>query len=580
MEGVVKGGLFMFKLYKKYLKYYKKEVILGPLFKLLEAVFELLVPLIMASIIDKGVRGEDIQYVLKMGGVLAGAAVIGLCSTLVCQYFACQASQGVGTKLREDLFTHINGLSFKELDYFKISSLMTRMTTDINQVQVSVAMLIRLIVRAPFIVIGATVMAFFVSNQLWVIFMVTGILIFGFIFLIMKINIPKNKLVQQDVDQVTRITKESLSGARVIRAFSKTKYEVERFCHASDDLEKDLIKVGRINALLSPLTTIIVNFAIILLLYFGSFSVDAGTMTQGDITALANYMHQILVAIVVVANLVVIFTKAMASSSRINEVFAMESSIVNGLEKTGSHDEKLCFKDVSFAYNSSANPALEDINFTMTTGQTVGIIGSTGCGKTTLVNLISRFYDPSKGSIMLNGRELNEYDLEYLHDAVTVVLQKSSLLHGTIRDNIIFGRTYTDEEVWKALEDAQAAQFVKKLPKKLDTMVLEGAKNFSGGEKQRLAIARALIRKPEILILDDSFSALDYKTDFELRKTLRQIDKNICIIMISARVASIQNSDKILVLDNAKIIGQGTHQTLMEDCVTYRDIYHSQQGDE
>ncbi len=568
----------MFKLYKKYLKYYKKEVILGPMFKLIEAIFELIVPLIMASIIDKGVKNLDSAYVWKMGGILVLAAAIGLCSTLVCQYFACQASQGVGTRLRNDLYEHINSLSFKEIDEFKISSLMTRMTNDINQVQTSVAMLIRLVVRAPFIVIGATLMSFFISKSLSIIFLTTGLLIFGLIFLIMKINIPKNKKVQGDLDNLTTITKENLSGARVVRAFSKEIYEENRFDSSSNDLKRDSIRVGRISALLNPIISIIVNVAIVLILYFGSFRVNSGVISQGDMTALANYMNQILVAIVVVANLVVIFTKASASASRINEVFAASSSIKNGSLTSGYATEKIVFDNVSFAYNEAANHALENASFKILEGQTIGIIGSTGCGKSTIIRLLDRFYDPNKGNIYFNGNNLKDYDLTYLHSKIIPVLQKSSLIFGTIRDNICFGEKFSDDEIIEALKNAQAYDFVMRQPDGLDTIVLEGGKNFSGGEKQRLSIARALVRKPEVLILDDSSSALDYKTDFELRKAIRGLNKTLTIIIISVRVTSIKNSDVILAMDDAKIVGIGKHEELLKTSSVYKDIYVSQEG--
>lgn len=568
----------MFKLYKKYLKYYKKEVILGPMFKLIEAIFELIVPLIMASIIDKGVKNLDSVYVWKMGGILVLAAAIGLCSTLVCQYFACQASQGVGTRLRNDLYEHINSLSFKEIDEFKISSLMTRMTNDINQVQTSVAMLIRLVVRAPFIVIGATLMSFFISKSLSIIFLTTGLLIFGLIFLIMMINIPKNKKVQGDLDNLTTITKENLSGARVVRAFSKEIYEENRFDSSSNDLKRDSIRVGRISALLNPIISIIVNGAIVLILYFGSFRVNSGVISQGDMTALANYMNQILVAIVVVANLVVIFTKASASASRINEVFAASSSIKNGSLTSGYAMEKIVFDNVSFAYNEDANNALENASFKILGGQTIGIIGSTGCGKSTIIRLLDRFYDPNKGNIYFNGNNLKDYDLTYLHSRIIPVLQKSSLIFGTIRDNICFGEKFSDDEIIEALKNAQAYDFVMRQPDGLDTIVLEGGKNFSGGEKQRLSIARALVRKPEVLILDDSSSALDYKTDFELRKAIRGLNKTLTIIIISARVTSIKNSDAIIAIDDAKIVGIGKHEELLKTSSIYKDIYVSQEG--
>lgn len=568
----------MFKLYKKYLKYYKKEVILGPMFKLIEAIFELIVPLIMASIIDKGVKNLDSVYVWKMGGILVLAAAIGLCSTLVCQYFACQASQGVGTRLRNDLYEHINSLSFKEIDEFKISSLMTRMTNDINQVQTSVAMLIRLVVRAPFIVIGATLMSFFISKSLSIIFLTTGLLIFGLIFLIMMINIPKNKKVQGDLDNLTTITKENLSGTRVVRAFSKEIYEENRFDSSSNDLKRDSIKVGRISALLNPIISIIVNGAIVLILYFGSFRVNSGVISQGDMTALANYMNQILVAIVVVANLVVIFTKASASASRINEVFAASSSVKNGSLTSGYAMEKIVFDNVSFAYNEDANNALENASFKILEGQTIGIIGSTGCGKSTIIRLLDRFYDPNKGNIYFNGNNLKDYDLTYLHSRIIPVLQKSSLIFGTIRDNICFGEKFSDDEIIEALKNAQAYDFVMRQPDGLDTIVLEGGKNFSGGEKQRLSIARALVRKPEVLILDDSSSALDYKTDFELRKAIRGLNKTLTIIIISARVTSIKNSDAIIAIDDAKIVGIGKHEELLKTSSVYKDIYVSQEG--
>lgn len=567
----------MIRLFR-YLKDYKKQVIFGPMFKIIEAIFELIVPLVMASIIDVGIVNNDKNYILKMGLVLVILAVVGLCSTLCCQFLASRASQGYGTVLRNVVFSHINSLSYAEIDKFGSSSLINRMTADINQMQLAVAMLIRLVIRAPFLVIGATIMAFSIDKKISIIFLATSILIAIVLYLIMSCTIPHYKKIQSELDDVTTVTKENLSGVRVIRAFSKENHEKKRF---SDKLEKYVgssVKVGKISALLNPLTYIIINAAIILIMYFGGIKVNNGDLTTGEITALVNYLNQILIALIVVANLILIFTKAYASASRINQVLDTKPSISNENRKMIGYDEKspiIAFNNVSFAYGNNKN-AIDDINFEINKGEVVGIIGTTGSGKTTLVNLIPCFYAPNNGSVKINGVNSTDYPLDLLRKRIGFVPQRSVLLSGTIRSNMeMKKRDATDEEIIKALKISQSYEFVSKLPEGLDYPVNQGGKNFSGGQRQRLSIARALVDDPDIVVLDDSSSALDFATDAALRKSLKN-DLASTILIISQRVNSIMYADKIIVMKDGKISGIGSHDELLKTCSEYQNIYNSQ----
>lgn len=565
----------MIELYRKYLKKYKKEVILGPLFKLIEAIFELIVPLVVAYIIDHGIKNKDFETIYKMGGVLIALAVVGLCSTLVCQFFASKVSQKVGTQMRKDLYVHINSLSNREIDKLTVSSLQTRLINDTIQVQNSIAMLIRLAIRAPFIVIGATIMSFIISPTLAIIFVLAALAIGLIIFLVSKFSLPHNKKMQQQLDDLTVITKENLTGARVVRAFSKQQYEQKRFYDKTDNLEKTSLKIAKISSCLNPLTSVVVNMAIVLIIYFGMFQVESASLTQGQIISLVNYMTQISIAIVVVANLVVLFSKAGASSKRINEVFNTSSSIKNGTKKFEDSKISIEFKKVDMRYSAFAMNALTDINFKVESGRTLGIIGGTGAGKSTLINLLMRFYDVNNGEILINGQNIKNYDIKSLRENIAIVHQKPTLFSGTIKANLKYGKEdATEEEMYGALKMANAYDFVCE-KEGLETMVLQGGKNFSGGQKQRLAIARALIRNPKLLILDDATSALDYKTEAEVKKAIFKNFKGTMIV-ISQRVATIKNLDQIIVLEDGLIVSSGNHCDLYETCEVYREICDSQ----
>lgn len=569
----------MFKL-RRFLKDYKKECIIGPLCKLFEAILELFVPLVMADIIDIGVKNKDTAYVFKMGLVMVGLAVAGLLSALVCQYLASKASQGVGTKIRRELFAHINTLSHAELDKLGIPSLITRITNDVNQVQQSVAMGIRLLTRAPFIVVGALVMAMTINLQMSLIFFVTALIIGITLYLVMSRSIPIFSAIQKKLDKIGLISRENLSGNRVIRAFSKQKSEKERIENATDDLAKTSIRVSRLSALLSPVTYAVTDLAIIAIIYFGAVNVNNGTgMLSGDIIALVNYMTQILLAMIVVANLVILLTKASASAKRINEVFETQPSVVEKNHKyidTDSNAPKIEFKNVYFNYGDG-DDELCDISFQIKSGQTVGIIGGTGCGKSTLINLISRFYDVTNGSVCIDGVNVTEYPFAQIRSQIGSVPQQSILFSGSVRDNMKWQcKNATDDEIIKALKIAQAYEFVSKLPKGLNSRVEQGGKNFSGGQRQRLCIARALVGNPKILILDDSFSALDFATDAALRKALKEHTENMTVIIVTQRCSTIKSSDLILVLDDGQLVGKGTHGDLFNECETYREICLSQ----
>ena len=562
----------------RYLKEFKLNVIIGPLCKLTEAIFELIVPLVMAQIIDVGIKNGDSDYIWQNGIILIVLAVCGLSFALVCQYMASAASQGVGTRLRADLYSHINTLSFKELDRLGTAAFVTRITNDVNQVQTAVAMLIRLVVRAPFLVIGATIMSFSISPRLSLIFFGAMAAIVLVMFPIMKATVKLFKKQQKSLDGISRITRENLSGVRVVRAFARQDYEKQRFEAEAEEYRTFAVKAGRINALLNPAIFIAVNVAYLLIVWLGGGFTDAGIdgLTQGKVIALVNYMTQISLALVVVANLVTIFTKAAASSARINEIFDMESSIKSpeNSPKTDENAPFIAFDNVNFSYAGEEN-SLENITFTLNRGETLGIIGGTGSGKTTLAHLLCRFYDVSSGAVKIGGADVRDYPTDELRRKIAVVPQKTELLSGTLRYNMTLGRDdIPDEQIYKALEVAQAKEFTDSLDGGLDAKILQGGKNFSGGQKQRLAIARAVARGSEIIIFDDSSSALDYSTDAKLRKALGEMNDITCVI-ISQRPNSIKHADKIIVLDDGQAVGIGTHDELLTSCEVYREICKS-----
>lgn len=567
---------------RRFLKDYKKECIIGPICKLVEAILELFVPLVMAKIIDVGVKNGDSGYVIKMGGLLVLLAALGLSFALVCQYWASKASQGFGTKVRSALFAHINSLSHAELDKLGTPSLITRMTNDINQVQQSVAMSIRLLTRAPFIVAGALVMAMTINLKMSVIFFISALLIAVTLYFVMSKSIPIFTAMQKKLDKIGLISRENLSGNRVIRAFSKQKTEKERIDNATEDLAKTSIRVSRLSALLSPVTYAVTDLAIVAVVWLGAMNVNNGSgMLSGDIIALVNYLTQILLAMIVVANLVILLTKASASAKRIDDVFKTQPSVVeknhDNIKIFSDNDTpKIKFSDVSFTYGDGADE-LSNISFEIKRGQTVGIIGGTGSGKSTLIGLIPRFYDVKSGSVSVDGVDVKEYPFLQLRGQMGIVPQQSVLFSGTVRDNMKWGnKNSTDEEIIKALKIAQAYEFVSKLPKGLDSYVEQGGKNFSGGQKQRLCIARGIAANPKILILDDSFSALDFATDAALRKALKENTENMTVIIVTQRCSTIRNADLILVMDDGELAGQGTHEELFDSCETYRDICLSQ----
>ncbi len=567
----------MFRLYKKYLKKNIHWVIIGPIFKLLEAIFELLVPLVIKNMIDIGINGDGGKsYLIKQGVLLLIFASTGLCSTLVCQFIASRVSQRFGTDVRNDYFKHINSLSFKELDYLSTSSIITRQTNDIFNVEKSVAMLIRLVIRSPFIVIGSTALAFVINPIMGIVFLITGILLFIIFFMIMKLTLPRNKKIQKSLDNVTTITTENFTGVRQVRAFRKEEYEVNRFNDETSKLASLQVGLGKISAFLNPLTFIVVNAAIILVMYIGMYQMKTINLSVGDIQALINYLNQILIAIIAVTNLVTIFTKAQASSVRINEVFDMKSSINDGSYEEGlDTDVAIEFKNVTFNYNIDSYPAVSNLNFKVYKGQTIGIIGGTGSGKSTIVNLINRFYDTTSGDIYLNGRNIKDYKLSYVNHNISTVLQKTVLFNGNVIDNLCYGKKNASiDEINHALKVAQA-DFISKMPDGLNARVLQGGKNLSGGQRQRLSIARAILKNSPVLVLDDSSSALDYQTDYKLRMAIKELKKTTFII--SQRASSIAYADQIIVLDNGKIDAIGCHDELLEKSKLYREICISQE---
>ena len=570
-----------------YLKDYKKESILAPLFKLLEAFFELMVPLVMANIIDYGISNRNMGYIGKMGLLLLLLGVVGLASSITAQFFAAKAAVGFSTKLRQALFNHIEDLSFTDIDKAGTSTMITRMTSDVNQVQSGVNMTLRLFLRSPIIVFGAMIMAFTIDVKCALIFVVAIPLLSVVVFGIILSTIPLYKKVQSKLDQVLGITRENLTGVRVIRAFHQEAKEADRFRENNEALSAMQIFVGKISACMNPVTYIIVNGAIIALIYTGAVQVNIGNLSQGEVVAIINYMNQILVELVKLANLIVTMTKALACAERVSSVFEIGADATEDEKKAALDnsiaakvDEKapfLNFNHVSLTYQGAGAPTLQDMNFTVNRGDTVGIIGGTGSGKTSLVNLIPGFYPATEGEILLEGRDIRTMSDEELRGRIGVVPQKAVLFKGTIRSNLQWGKPdATEEEMWKALELAQASEVVDGKPGKLDATVAQNGKNFSGGQRQRLTIARALVRNPEILILDDSASALDYATDAKLRAAIRTLEDKTTTFIVSQRASTIRHADKIIVLDDGEIAGMGTHDELLKDCTVYQEIYYSQ----
>ncbi|WMT41998.1 ABC transporter ATP-binding protein [Paenibacillus sp. D2_2] len=577
----------MFRL-AVFLKPYKKESILGPLFKLVEAILELFLPTIVALIVNHGIGGNDITYVWKMGGLMVAMSILGFGSSLICQYYAARASQGFGTTLRNTLFRHVSTLSYAEIDRFGTPSLINRITNDVNQMQVAVAMLIRLVIRAPFICIGAIIMSMLLDFRLSLILLAATPLFAIILYLIITKTAPVYRLYQKKLDKIAVVLSENLSGVRVIRAFAKRRAEKERFREASDDITATAIRVGRVSALLSPVTTVVVNGAIIAILWVGGIHINAGTLSSGEIIAFINYVTQILLALIVVSNLIILFTKAASSAGRINEVLDTVPSIADpesekrkqsavAKVEEGNDCPVVEFDHVTFGYSPTGDPALTDVSLKIMRGQTVGIIGGTGSGKSTFVNLIPRFYDATSGRILINGMNVQDYRLHELRGKIGIVPQKALLFTGTIADNIRWGNELaSDEEIKRAAVIAQADEFISKMPEGYQTPVSRGGLNLSGGQKQRLTIARAIVANPDILILDDSSSALDYATDAALRRSIRENSQGMTVFLVSQRVSTVQQADKIIVFEDGRIAGIGTDAELKRDSSVYQEICRSQ----
>ncbi len=564
----------------RYLKNYKKESVIAPLFKMLEASFELFVPLVIANIIDIGIINEDMGYIGKMGCILILLGIVGLACSLTAQYFAAKAAVGFGSALRKELFSHINSLSYEEIDKTGTSTLVTRMTSDINQIQSGVNLVLRLFLRSPFIVAGAMIMAFTIDVKAALVFVVAIPLLALVVFGIMAASIPLYKKVQRQLDKVLLITRENLNGVRVIRSVCRQKHEIETFEDTNASLMKLQVFVGKISAFLNPVTYIIVNAALIAIIWIGGLQVDEGIITQGAVIALVNYMSQILVELIKLANLIINITKSLACANRLNEIFDLSPSITSSasaVPETKNQEDAIVFKHVSFAYGGSKEYSLEDIDFSVKRGETLGIIGGTGSGKSTLANLLPRFYDVEKGEVMINGVNVKDFPIYALRSKFGIVPQRAVLFKGSIRENIRFGKEdASEEEIIQALKTAQAYDFVKNKKEGLDAFVEQGGTNLSGGQKQRLTIARALVGSPEFLILDDSASALDFATDAALRKALHENTRNCTVLIVSQRATTIKDADKILVLDDGKAAGFGTHKELLEQCDVYREICLSQ----
>ena len=561
-----------------YLNAYKLESVLGPLFKLLEASFELLTPLVMAAIVDKGIGNGDRAYIIQMCLILVGLGIIGLVCSITAQYFAAKASVGFSTKLRRALFAHVQSLSFTETDTIGTSTLITRMTSDLNQVQSGLNLALRLFLRSPFVVFGAMIMAFTVDVKAALIFVVTIPLLSLVVFGIMLWSIPMYQKVQSGLDRVLGVTRENLTGVRVIRAFGKEEEEKGRFADANENLSRLQLFVGRVSALMNPITYVIINLAIVAVIWVGGVQVDTGKLTQGEVIALVNYMSQILVELIKLANLIITVTKALACARRISAVMEVSSSMADtGRESFGSSEDAVVFENVSLAYKNAGAESLTGISFTAKRGETIGIIGGTGSGKSSLVNLIPRFYDATAGRVLVGGKDVRELPLAALRSKVGIVMQKAVLFKGSIRENLSWGKEdATEEEIWRALEISQSREFVEQKADGLDERIEQGGKNLSGGQRQRLTIARALIREPEILILDDSASALDFATDAKLRKAIRENAAGVTVFIVSQRASTIQYADKIIVLDDGEMAGIGSHEELLAGCPVYQEIYYSQ----
>ena len=562
-----------------YLKDYKIESVLAPLFKMLEALFELFVPIVMAKVIDIGIPAGDRSYVIRMCLVMILLGIIGLVCSITAQYFSAKAACGFAAKLRHSLFEHIQSLSFTEMDTIGTSTLITRMTSDINQVQNGVNMFLRLFMRSPFIVVGAMVAAFIIDVRSAIIFAVAIPLLSVIVFIIMYVSIPLYKKVQSRLDTVLGITRENLTGVRVIRAFHKEEGEIERFEEANESLSSLQIFVGKISALMNPATYAVVNLSIVAIIWVGGIRVNTGAISQGEVVALINYMSQILVELIKLANLIVLINKAIACGNRVQSVFEINSSMSESPDQSidTETDNAVEFKDVSLRYGSSETDSLSEITFSAKKGETIGIIGGTGSGKSSIVNMIPRFYDAFSGEVLVDGKNVKDYSIKALRGKIGVVPQKAVLFNGTIRENLLWGNeNASDEDIYEALKISQAIDVVEGRRKGLDSEVAQGGKNFSGGQRQRLTIARALVRKPEILILDDSASALDFATDAALRKAIREMENSPTVFIVSQRASSIQYADKIIVLDDGRIAGIGSHDSLLESCGVYQEIYYSQ----
>ena len=563
-----------------HLKPYKKETVLAPLFKFLEAIFDLLVPIVVKQIIDVGIANGDKPYILGMCGILVVFAMVGLTCALTAQYYAARAAVGFSTSLRSRLFSHIQGLTYAQTDRIGTATLITRMTSDVNQLQAGINLTLRLLLRSPIIVFGALIMAFTVNSRSALIFVLIIPLLAAVVFAIMLGTIPLYKRVQKSLDRVTSVTRENLGGARVIRAFCKEEEEIQRFNEANEEHNKLQNFAGKISALMNPITLVLVNLGIILLLWSGGELVQVGDMTQGDVVALTNYMSQILVELVKFASTIFTVNKALACGDRIEAVLDTPADmevLSTGDKPSLADDAAVSFEDVTFAYEGHAEPSLFDIRFSIPKGATVGVIGSTGSGKTSLVNLIPRFYDATKGCVRVNGRDVRTYPTEELREIISIVPQKPVLFRGTVRSNLLWGcENVTDEALWQALERAQAKDFILKKEGGLDAPVSQNGRNFSGGQRQRLTIARALVKKAPILILDDSSSALDYATDAALRQALKELDWDPTVFLISQRTSSIRHADLILVMEDGALVGMGTHDALLTDCEIYREIHESQ----
>lgn len=567
-----------------YLKKYKKECFFAPFFKMLEATFELFVPLVVASIIDIGISQNKPEHILKMCFMLILLAIVGLICSITAQFFAAKAAVGCATGMRQALFEHIESLSYTEMDTIGASTLITRMTSDINQVQNAINLTLRLFLRSPFIVFGAMIMAFTIDIQAAMVFVIVIPVLAVIVFGIMLSTRPLYKKVQTGLDKLLGITRENLTGVRVIRAFNKQNDEVERFQNANQELNTLQKFAGKISGLMNPLTYIVVNGAIVALIWIGAVRVNAGTLSQGQVVALYNYMSQILVELIKLANLIISITKGLACINRVDSVFTVQSSMKDGTMtavSTNNSKEDVVpaveFQNVSLKYAGNSEDSISDINLKVMPGETVGIIGGTGSGKTSFINLIPRFYDATQGTLLVDGKDVKEYQLEALRDKVAVVMQRVQLFKGTIRENMQMGnKSASDEAIWEALEVAQAKEFVEKKDGQLDAMIEQGGKNLSGGQRQRMTIARAVVRKPDILILDDSSSALDYATDAALRKSIQNMSKKPTLFIVSQRAASLMHADKIVVLDDGRVAGIGTHEQLLADCEVYQEIYYSQ----